>query len=97
MRFILHTSIINCIFVARNYSHVTKKKSFPQSGERRLKVYPKYFQRSYRGVIFPEIRLCGKWLQESGFASGQEVIVLHTQNKIIITTQNPSDDPEGGQ
>lgn len=63
-------------------------------GKRRLKIYPKYFQRSYQAVVFPEIRLCGKWLQDSGFTYGQEVTVLHTQNKIIITTQNPSEESQ---
>ncbi|GAA3783893.1 SymE family type I addiction module toxin [Flavobacterium ginsengiterrae] len=59
-----------------------------QSAKRRLKIQPKYMARSYhRYVIFPEIRLCGKWLQEIGFNCGNFVTVEHQRNKIIITTQ----------
>jgi len=56
---------------------------------RRLKVYPKYFQRTYRSVIFPEIRLSGKWLKDIGFNCGQSVIVQQEQNKITITIAQP--------
>lgn len=59
------------------------------TGKRNLKVYRKYFFRSYRGVVFPEIRLCGKWLQETGFNSGDIVTVQHEKNKIIITVEEP--------
>lgn len=56
--------------------------------ERRLKVYPKFFYRvlaRQRNVVFPEIRLCGKWLEQTGFYEGQHIIVRHEQNKIVIT------------
>jgi len=54
---------------------------------RQLKVYPKYFARadSWRHIIFPEIRLCGKWLQNIGFEHGQTIKVLAKRNKITIT------------
>lgn len=55
---------------------------------RRLKVYPKYVSRA----VFPEIRLCGKWLQETGFHDGQMIIVRHEKNRIIIVP-----DDEGGE
>lgn len=59
-----------------------------QSAKRQLKIHRKYISRSYsRYVIFPEIRLCGKWLQEIGFNYGNFVTVEHQRNKIIITTQ----------
>ena len=57
------------------------------TGKRNLKVYPKYFFRSYRGVVFPEIRLCGKWLQETGFNVNDTVTIQHEKNKIVITIQ----------
>lgn len=60
-----------------------------QSVKRRLKIQPKYIARSdHRYVIFPEIRLCGKWLQKIGFNYGNFVTIEHQQNKIIITTNN---------
>lgn len=63
-------------------------------GERHLTVYEKYQPRSFRGVNVPEIRLCGKWLEDTGFECGQSVTVTLQQNKIIITPatvqeQNP--------
>ncbi|PWB26249.1 SymE family type I addiction module toxin [Flavobacterium sp. HTF] len=60
-----------------------------QSAKRRLTIQPKHIARSYnRYVIFPEIRLCGKWLQNIGFDYGNFVTIEHQQNKIIITTNN---------
>ncbi|WP_281632968.1 SymE family type I addiction module toxin [Flavobacterium luteolum] len=60
-----------------------------QSVKRRLKIQPKHIARSYhRYVIFPEIRLCGKWLQKIGFNYGNFVTIEHQQNKIIITANN---------
>lgn len=57
-----------------------------QLEKRRLKIQPKYFARAYmRYVAFPEIRLCGKWLQNIGFNSGDFVTIEQRQNKIIIT------------
>lgn len=58
-------------------------------GERQLKVYEKYFSRSYNGtVIRPEIRLCGKWLQDVGFECGEIITVRHEKNKITITVDD---------
>jgi len=60
-----------------------------QSAKRRLKIQPKHIARSdHRYVIFPEIRLCGKWLQKIGFNYWNFVTIEHQQNKIIITTNN---------
>lgn len=68
-----------------------KKTQNPQpSGKRSLKVYPKYFQRSNQTVEFPQIRLCGKWVQDSGFVCGQEITVVHDRNRIVITIQDES-------
>ena len=39
--------------------------------KRQLKVYQKFIPRSYHGhVVFPEIRLVGKWLDVLGFKQG---------------------------
>lgn len=63
-----------------------------QSAKRQLKIHRKYISRSYsRHVIFPEIRLCGKWLKEIGFTCDKFVTVQHQQNKIVITVNNEID------
>lgn len=88
MRYYLHNNTIYCILVAINYT-MKQEENFQQSGQRQLKVYEKHISRSYyQRVIFPEIRLCGKWLQDIGFECGQTVTVQHQKNKIIITLDN---------
>lgn len=63
-----------------------------QLEKKQLKIHRKYISRSYRRyVIFPEIRLCGKWLQKIGFNYGNFVTIEHQQNKIIITTNNETE------
>lgn len=60
-----------------------------RAGKRQLKIHSKYIRRAYmRYVVFPEIRLCGKWLHDIGFAHGKFVTVQHEENKIIITVNN---------
>ena len=55
-------------------------------------MYEKYMPRiDYRYVILPEIRLCGKWLRDSGFDCGQSVTVLYQKDKIIITLDNETE------
>jgi toxic protein SymE len=71
---------------------VKQEEKFQQSGQRQLKVYEKYIPRScYKHVIFPEIRLCGKWLRDMGFDCAQNVTVRHEKNKIIITVENETE------
>ncbi len=51
-----------------------------------LKIYRKCFLRpSYKMIMLPEIRLCGKWLHDIGFNCGQAITVQHEKNTIIIT------------
>jgi hypothetical protein len=45
--------------------------------QRTLKVLPKYFPRRWKEVVFPEIRLAGKWLQ-----------ITLSENSITITTMS---------
>jgi len=58
---------------------------------RTLKVYDKVFDRGGRctaghySIIFPEIRLIGKWLQDCGFQPGQHIEVTTEQNRLTIT------------
>jgi toxic protein SymE len=52
--------------------------------KRRLKIYPKYVSNLSIGVFRPEIRLCGKWLEDAGFKPGYDIQVSYDQDKIII-------------
>lgn len=55
-------------------------------------MYEKCISGSYHWyVVFPEIRLCGKWLQGMGFDCGQSVMVRHEKNKIIITADSETE------
>lgn len=42
--------------------------------------------------MMPEIKLCGKWLKESGFIEGQEVkVVIENQKLVIVPIKKGSD------
>ncbi len=57
---------------------------------RRLKVYDKFVTRNEDrlfaryNVLFPEIRLIGKWVADSGFLPGQHIDVVVEKNKLTI-------------
>lgn len=38
-----------------------------------------------RYVHFPELRLCGKWLEESGFRAGHVVDIRYGDRQLLIT------------
>jgi hypothetical protein len=53
---------------------------------RRMTVCNKSFERqTSNNVHFPVIRLCGKWLQDSGFRAGHTIDITCEDDKIIIT------------
>lgn len=53
--------------------------------DRKLKIQPKYRPLSiYRGRIVPELRLCGVWLEQSGFRIGEHVQITIKDQEIII-------------
>lgn len=59
------------------------------AGKRQLKIQSKHITRAYRRyIVFPEIRLSGRWLFDMGFRCGESVTVLHEKNKIIITAND---------
>ncbi|MCF0065133.1 SymE family type I addiction module toxin [Dyadobacter chenwenxiniae] len=69
---------------------MTHKKQPLQTNQRQLKIYQKYQRRENTPDVFlPEIRLCGKWLHDLGFACGEEVTVKYFENKLEITL-NPA-------
>jgi len=53
---------------------------------RKLKIYSKYrpLASSYQGRIVPELRLCGVWLEQSGFRIGEQVQIVIKDQEIII-------------
>lgn len=57
-----------------------------KKSDRKLKVVSKHQPRDYHQyAIVPEIRLCGKWLKESGFEEGMHVNVEVQNSRLIIT------------
>lgn len=61
--------------------------------DRKMKVYRTYVERktkslyawAKRSVEIPQIRLQGKWLQETGFKPGDNLNVQCEDGKLIIT------------
>jgi toxic protein SymE len=53
---------------------------------RKLKIYSKYrpVASSYQSRIVPELRLCGAWLEQSGFKIGEQVRIVIKDQEIII-------------
>lgn len=58
--------------------------------DRKLKIYSKYRQSPscYTSRIVPELRLCGQWLEQSGFKIGEQVQVTIKDQEIIIKPVN---------
>ncbi len=54
---------------------------------RKVKVYPKFVQRSSGFIQVAEIRLSGKWLSSHGFEIGKMVEVNCEKNRIILTVR----------
>lgn len=53
---------------------------------RKLKIHPKYrpLATSFYGRVVPELRLCGVWLEQSGFKVGEQVQITVKDQEIII-------------
>lgn len=53
---------------------------------RKLKICSKHraLASSYYGRIVPELRLCGVWLEQSGFKVGEQVEITIRDQEIII-------------
>lgn len=50
-----------------------------------MTICNKYFRREKGNAIFPDIRLCGKWLMESGFKGGHVIDIRCEDRKLVIT------------
>ncbi|SKB57708.1 SymE family type I addiction module toxin [Dyadobacter psychrophilus] len=52
---------------------------------RQLKIYPKFQRTSqWNSKFVPEIRLCGKWLEDMGFNHGEHIMVRFEDDRLII-------------
>ncbi len=66
------------------------KKNHPEKElqTRRVTVYGKIYPRANgRYVYYPEIRLAGKWLQNTGFKPEMKVKITCANRKLIITVE----------
>jgi hypothetical protein len=54
--------------------------------DRKLKIQPKYrsLATSYNGRIVPELRLSGVWLEQLGFKVGEQVLLVVSDQEIVI-------------
>ncbi len=53
---------------------------------RKMRICRRFFERQTgHCAIFPDIRLCGRWLQDSGFRPGQYIRIKHRYQHITIT------------
>lgn len=55
---------------------------------RRVKVQLRFVDQGRYKYQRPEIRLCGKWLNDLGFSPGKTVVILCKNNKLIISTNS---------
>jgi toxic protein SymE len=82
------TSILNKLEQMPPAEEVKTKPGASPNGKRKLKIQASTRYREFRqAVLFPEIRLCGKWLKNAGFSCGQTVTVTHERNRIVIELQ----------
>lgn len=64
-------------------------------GIRSLKVHSKVYFRLYsKWVDYPEIRLAGKWLKDSGFEVGSRVTIIQEKSKLTILVDNTKFKPQ---
>jgi toxic protein SymE len=61
-----------------------KQKKIRKPGVRSLKIQPKVRINTYSQKNFPEIKLCGDWLQKLGFQHGERVTITAMPNLLII-------------
>lgn len=73
-------------FAERKISNMEVRKYESKAKLRTIKVYERDFKRtSFRYVSFPEIRMAGEWLQDSGFRTGDQIVIKHSKKRIVIT------------
>ena len=68
----------------QKYMEIRKYKS--KTKIRTIKVYERDFKRaSFHYISFPEIRMAGKWLQDPGFRTEDQIVIKHNKKRIVIT------------
>lgn len=67
-------------------SYIAEKTKIFSMADRKLKIHSKHraLSSSYYGRIVPELRLCGVWLERSGFKVGEQVQLTIKDQEIII-------------
>ena len=67
-------------------SYIQKNQKYFSMADRRLKIHSKHraLSSSCYGRIVPELRLCGVWLERSGFKVGAQVQLTIKDQEIII-------------
>ena len=67
---------------------VETKTPDSQKKTRSLKIQPKYRSNLWSQTISPEIKLCGKWLERSGFKCGRRVEVTVSEDLLIVRVKD---------
>ena len=65
-----------------------KKAATSRPDVRSLKIQPKVRGNRWSQTIAPEIKLCGRWLEELGFRCGKRVVVTTMEDLLIIRVQS---------
>lgn len=61
-----------------------KTKNTKRPEVRTLKIHSRYRAAKRMNKLVPEIKLCGNWLQRTGFEQGQNITVAVMKQLLII-------------
>jgi hypothetical protein len=68
---------------AKNQKSNTLKSALPV-GTRRIKIQPKFVQRTYSHSVVPAILLTGEWLRKIGFECQGHVLIKEENGGLVI-------------
>lgn len=54
------------------------------TGTRRIKIHPKFVQRTYSHTVVPAILLTGEWLRKIGFECEGHVLIREVDGGLVI-------------
>ena len=67
----------------QKYMEICKYKS--KTKIRSIKIYERDFKKaSFHYISYPEIRMAGKWLQDSGFRTGDQVVIKYSKKGLLL-------------
>lgn len=73
----------------------TSKKGRPA---KRIRIGSRYVDLANRRLgHYPEIRMCGRWLQENGFCTGQYVRVIIEDDRLVLIREPEIKEPAAGR